>query len=54
MTWFISKPTSAEDSDTPQPSGLAWRLGLHPHRQHRCMKRELNLATGPYLADPGS
>ena len=19
MTWFISKPTSAEDSDTPQP-----------------------------------
>ena len=20
MTWFISKPTSAEDSDTPQPT----------------------------------
>jgi hypothetical protein len=22
MTWFISKPTSAEDSDTPQRLGL--------------------------------
>jgi len=22
MTWFISKPTSAEDSDTPQVSAL--------------------------------
>ncbi len=26
MTWFISKPTSAEDSDTPQGLGGRWSL----------------------------
>ena len=25
MTWFISKPTSAEDSDTPQSSLVVGR-----------------------------
>ena len=33
MTWFISKPTSAEDSDTPQPTVAPTTRELQQHRR---------------------
>ena len=40
MTWFISKPTSAEDSDTPQVYVAINRHGRREHREDHVTKTE--------------